>query len=73
MNGIYTDDMTFWHPFLSVNGKQDMLGVARLWASLNKHLQVDTKRIGETVPFSSSCSWNKINCAKMSVAEAGPV
>jgi len=26
MNSIYTDDMTFWHPFLSVNRKQDMLG-----------------------------------------------
>ncbi len=47
MNGVYTDEVTFWHPFLSVAGKQDMLGVARLWTFLNTHLEVDTRRVGK--------------------------
>lgn len=45
MNGVYTDDLTFWHPFMSVSGKQDMLGVVRLWTFLNTHLEVDTRRV----------------------------
>ena len=47
MNGVYTDDLTFWHPFMSVSGKQDMLGVVRLWTFLNTHLEVDTRRVGK--------------------------
>ena len=47
MNGVYTDDLTFWHPFMSVSGKKDMLGVVRLWTFLNTHLEVDTRRVGK--------------------------
>lgn len=47
MNSVYNDSMTFWHPFMSVRGKQDMLGVARLWTFLNGHLEIDIKRVGE--------------------------
>ena len=53
MNGVYTDDLTFWHPFMSVSGKQDMLGVVRLWTFLNTHLEVDTRRVGKPADMSS--------------------
>lgn len=46
MDSVYTDDVTFWHPALTVAGKQDMLGVARLWTFLFKDLEVDTRRVG---------------------------
>lgn len=45
MDSVYTDDVTFWHPALTVAGKQDMLGVARLWTFLFKDLEVDTRRV----------------------------
>lgn len=46
MNSVYSDDMTFWHPALTVAGKQDLLGVARLWTFLFKDLEVYTRRVG---------------------------
>lgn len=45
MNSVYSDDMTFWHPALTVAGKQDLLGVARLWTFLFKDLEVYTRRV----------------------------
>ena len=46
MDSVYTDDVTFWHPALTVAGKQDVLGVARLWTFVFKDLEVDTRRVG---------------------------
>lgn len=45
MDSVYTNDMTFWHPLMSVQGKENMLGVARLWTFLCGHLEIDTKRV----------------------------
>ena len=50
MNSVYSDDMTFWHPALTVAGKQDLLGVARLWTFLFKDLEVLTRRVGGPSP-----------------------
>ena len=67
MDSVYTDDMTFWHPFMSVQGKENMLGVARLWTFLCGHLEIDTKRVGEgsdTPPLHGGiCSQNPSNSA----------
>lgn len=46
MNSVYSDEVTFWHPVLTVAGKQDLLGMARLWTFLFKDLEVNTRRVG---------------------------
>ena len=49
MDSVYADDLTFWHPLMTVKGKTNMLGVARLWTFLCGHLEIDTKRVGMTL------------------------
>ena len=65
INSVYSDDVTFWHPALTVGGKQDLLGVARLWTFLFKDLEVYTRRVGVAHNTSSSLiSWGGTSTLK---------